>query len=184
MKEEKQEKSKSSTGRFPEKFQGNKENSEDIPFVNPIDPDSITTTPSTLPYAHTVGGAVIRPTEEGVIKSKAVASMHLQTNIQLDQIKEQMALLADQARRLQERQDISLQIYDAKMSFEPVINQVYHLYLQNDGKRVLSLIAPKQWGRSFKYEAFIASVRLLGDHTWQIVESAREPEQDATFETN
>lgn len=173
MKEEEQAATnKSSEKRNKEK----KLPTEEQAFVNPIDPDKITTTPSILPYAHTVGGAVIRPTEEGVIKNKAVASMHLQTNIQLDQIKEQMALLADQARRLQERQDVSLQIYDAKMSFEPVINQIYHLYLQKDGKRVLSLIAPNQWGRSFKYESFIASVRLLGDHTWQVVKSANDTE--------
>ncbi len=143
-------------------------------WVNPIDPDKITTSPSTLPYAHTLSGAVIRPTKEGQIKSRAVKSMELQTNIQLDQIKEQMALLAEQARKLQDRQEVSMQIYNARIPFEPVINKVYHLYLKKDGKRILSLIGPEQWGRSFKYEAFVATVKLLGDHTWEVLKTAEQ----------
>ena len=54
---------------------------------NPIDKDKITETPGTLPYAHTIGGVVIRPEDIGKVKSNALSAMFKQTDSQLDQIK-------------------------------------------------------------------------------------------------
>jgi predicted transcriptional regulator len=52
---------------------------------------------SVLPYSASVGGAVIKPTEEGVIRHKALSAMEEQTNMQLEQIRKQIELLALQA---------------------------------------------------------------------------------------
>ncbi len=43
--------------------------------------DKITTTPSTLPYAHNVGSAVIKPEDKGKIKGLAVSAMHEQSQM-------------------------------------------------------------------------------------------------------
>lgn len=137
-------------------------------FENPIDKDKVTDSPSDLPYAHTVGGAVIKPTKEGVIRSQSMAAMKEQTDIQLEQIRKQMELLADQASELQERKRLSEVIYSARMGFKPNINHTYHLYQEKDESYVLSLIAPDEWGKKPKYEKFICSVRLMADHTWKI----------------
>jgi hypothetical protein len=94
--------------------------------------------------------------------------------MQLGQIYEQMQLLADQAKTLQARKDISERIYTAEMRFEPLINHVYHLYKKDNGTHLLSLIAPDQWGRSKKSFVFVATVRLLADHTWDILEKVDE----------
>ena len=136
-------------------------------FVNPIDKDKITENPSTLPYAHTVGGAVIKPTKQGVIRSKALSAMEEQTEMQLSQIKKQIDLLAQQAREIQERKDLAAIIYAAHMSFKPEINHVYHLYLNKYDEHVLSMIGPNEWSTP-KFKEFVASVRLLSDHTWKI----------------
>ena len=40
-----------------------------------------------LPYSASVSGAVIRPTEEGMIRHKALTAMEEQTNMQLEQIR-------------------------------------------------------------------------------------------------
>jgi hypothetical protein len=96
--------------------------------------------------------------------------MSQQTDMQLGQIYEQMQLLASQAKKLQDRKEISAFIYQAEMRFEPLINHTYHLYLKEESKYLLSLIAPESWGRSGAHLTFIASVKLLADHTWDILQ--------------
>ena len=147
-------------------------------FVNPIDADKIAINPGLLPYAHTVGGAVIVPTEKGIIRSKALVAMEQQTEMQLDQIKEQINLLAKQAREIQLRTQISLEIYTADMGFEPLINHTYFLYERTKtGEKVLSMIEPEKWGRSTKL-AFMAEVVLLADRTWKVIRENTEEKEN------
>jgi hypothetical protein len=135
---------------------------------NPIDKDKITENPHNLPYAHTIGSAVIKPIDKGKVKGKAMAAMYEQTQSQLDQLKEQMQLIANQAKKLHERIEISEKIYAAEMGFEPLIGQTYHLYERKNGQWVLSMVAPNSWGRTFPFEKFIATVKMLSDHTWEV----------------
>lgn len=143
---------------------------EQNPTENPIDKDKITDIPSLLPYPHTVGSALVTPVDKGKVKGKAVLAMEEQTHIQMDQIKEQIELLAKQARALQKRVDISYKIYKADIGFEPAIGQVYHLYERTEDHWVLSLVAPSEWGRRMPFQAFLASVKLLADHTWELLD--------------
>ena len=46
------------------------------PFVNPIDKDKIAENPHLLPYAHTVGGSVIKPIDKGRTKGLALDAMY------------------------------------------------------------------------------------------------------------
>lgn len=121
---------------------------------------------SVLPYSASVSGAVIKHTEEGIIKHKALTAMEEQTNMQLDQIRKQIELLALQAHEIQKRKELSMMIYSAKLSFKPNIGQTYHLYEKNDGSSMLSLVSPKEWGKNGPFKKYIAAVRLLADHTW------------------
>lgn len=75
-------------------------------FINPIDPDKITDKPGSLPYPHHRGSAVIKTTKESVIKSRALSAMEEQTNLQMEQIKKQIELLAQQANELKERKEL------------------------------------------------------------------------------
>lgn len=143
---------------------------EETTFVNPIDPDKIALNPHLLPYAHTVGGAVIKPEDTGKLKGRALSAMNQQTDMQLSQIYEQMQLLAAQAQKIQARKTISDYIYQTELRFEPLINHTYHLYRKADQKLMLSLIDQNAWGRSGKDLEFLASVKLLADHTWEIIE--------------
>lgn len=122
---------------------------------------------SVMPYSTSVSGAVIKPTEEGVIRHKALTAMEEQTNMQLDQIRKQIELLAIQAQEIQMRKELSMIIYGAKLSFVPVIGHTYFLYQKSDASHVLSLISPKEYGSgSGPYNKFVAPVKLLADHTW------------------
>ncbi len=140
-------------------------------FINPIDKDKITENPHSLPYAHTVGGAVIRPLDKGRSKSLAVQAMQGQTNMQLDQIRKQMELLAQQAQLIQKRVAISETIYSADIGFKPIINHIYYLYQKANETAILSVIGNHEWGRAgCPYHSFLAKVRLMADHTWEILE--------------
>ena len=79
---------------------------------------------SVLPYSASVAGAVIRANEEGMIKHKALTAMEEQTNMQLQQIRKQIELLALQAQEIQKRKELSMLIYNAKLTFNPNIGQV------------------------------------------------------------
>lgn len=135
---------------------------------NPIDRDKIAENPALLPYAHTVGGSAFELVDVKRNKSLDLAAMHDQTSMQLEQIRKQMTLLAQQAREIQQRKELSELIYKAKMSFKPEINHMYYLYLNQENEPVLSLIGPTEWGKSNRYPEFLHAVRLLADHTWKI----------------
>jgi len=122
---------------------------------------------SVLPYSANVAGALIRPTEEGVIRHKALTAMEEQTNMQLEQIRKQIELLALQAQEIHQRKELSMLIYNAKLSFRPDIGQVYYLYQKEDESHTISLISPKEWGGAMPYKKFIAAIQLLADHTWK-----------------
>ncbi len=126
--------------------------------------------PGLIEYAHSLGGFSIVPTKEGTIKGQALEAMKGQTDLQMQQIYEQMQLLAKQANKLKRRADISIEIYQAKMSFKPVIGHTYFLYAKKDQQKVLSMVAPTEWGKSMPFEKFVAEVKLLADHTWDVKE--------------
>lgn len=52
-------------------------------------------------------------------------------------------------------------VYNAKFSFEPVIGEVYHLYLGKDGANFLSLIDPSKWNKEH-----IGSFKLNSNKKW------------------
>jgi Protein of unknown function (DUF2452) len=147
-----------------------KQQNPDDAFVNPIDRDKTAETPGLLPYAHTAGGAVIRPEDKGRIRGNAMTAMYDQTDRQMEQLRRQMETLMNQAKSLHERMSVSETIYQAEVPFQPVIHHIYHLYQRkSDGTHLLSMIAPTEWGRKQPYE-HLATVRLLGDHTWEVLE--------------
>ena len=143
------------------------------PFVNPIDPDKVAENPGLLPYAHTAGGAVIRPEDKGRIKGNAMMAMYEQTDRQMHQLKEQMETLVAQAKSLQRRKQISEVIYEATLNFRPVVGHIYHLYEKKDGSHTISLIGPDEWGRNKPY-TYLATVQLLYDHTWEVLNQSED----------
>jgi hypothetical protein len=144
--------------------------------INKIDLEKMkegtTDRPGTLSFPHHSGSAIIKPTDRGKIKGRAVSAMHEQTERQMNQLYEQMSLLAKQANDLKSRVEISERIYLAKINFEPLINHTYYMYEGPDKKDILSLIAPTEWGRSNTQMNYLATVKLLADHTWEVTDKA------------
>jgi hypothetical protein len=130
-----------------------------------------------IPYAHSRGGALVLPEDEGKIKGKAIQAMEQQVDTQLQQIYQQAETLAKQAKALKLRSEISYKIYQASMRFEPIINKVYHLYEKPSGENWMSLVAPEEWAPS--NPKHLASVKLLADHTWDILAVSKQAEAEA-----
>jgi len=150
--------------------------------TNAIDEDKITANPHTLPYAHHVGSALVKPIDKGRVKGLAVSAMYDQTEMQLDQIRKQVELLAQQAEEIRNRMKVSELIYQADMGFKPLIGKPYHLYQRDaDQPYVLSMIAPEEWGKSAPYQ-FVASVKMLSDHTWEVL--TQNPDFDLSKEAD
>ena len=126
--------------------------------------------PGLIEFAHTIGGFSVVPNEQGEIKGNAMIAMKEQTEMHMSQIYEQMQLLAKQAAKLKRRAEVSFEIYDADMRFKPVMGKIYFLYEKKDNKKILSMVSPKEWGNSMPFEKFLAEVKLLADHTWEIIE--------------
>jgi hypothetical protein len=159
---------------MPDKKKQNEE------FINPIDPDKVAENPALLPYAHTAGSALIKPEDRGKIMARGLNAMEDQTAMQLQQIREQIETLARQAKKIQDRKEISEIIYQAAMGFEPLINKIYYLYRKEDESHVLSLVAPDEWGRrGMPYAAHVATTILLADHTWDVIEGNVDALSDA-----
>lgn len=129
-----------------------------------------TENPGIIPFPHTVGGAMIKPEDKGKIKGRSLSAMYEQTDLDMKQIYEQMQLLAKQAETIQTRVEVSERIYQAKMTFQPLIGKIYHLYTNKKGGDVLSMVAPAEWGVNMPFQAFICTAKLLSDHTWEILE--------------
>ena len=140
-----------------------------------IDPEKVADRPGLLPYAHRVGSAIVKPIDRGRTRGLGMAAMYEQTGVQLNQLKDQVALLIEQAQAIHDRIEVSESIYTAEVGFEPTVSQTCYLYRRRgEGSgRVLSLVAPEEWGPRPPYD-YVATVKLLSDHTWEVVEMADE----------
>lgn len=141
--------------------------------INPIDKDKIAENPGLLPYAHHMGSAIIKPIDKGRVKGLAMSAMYEQTEEQLIQIKDQVELLVRQAQAIHDRISISELIYKADCGFVPIPNKEYYLYKKSEDKSTISMVSPKEWGKTPPYE-YLATVRLLSDSTWKILDTVVE----------
>lgn len=131
----------------------------------------VTSQPGQLGHAHHRSGALVEPIDRGKMKGQAVEAMYQQTDQQLEQIAEQIQTLAKQYDKIKTRIELSERIYLADISFTPKIAHIYYLYHKKEGKDVLSMISPEDWGaRGHPYREYLGGLKLLADHTWEVVE--------------
>lgn len=124
------------------------------------------------PIALHVGSPVIRPIDKGKMKTRSLETAREQAEQQMSMLRKQADLLMRQARTIEERLRLAEEVYGSDMGFEPVVGQVYHLYVRKNGQKVLSMVGPEEWGGRSPFESFATSVRLLGDKTWEAVGTA------------
>lgn len=143
--------------------------------IDKIDLDELkektTENPGLLSFPHSVGGAMVKPEDQGKVMGRAMTAMKEQTERQLQQLYDQMQVLVKQANNIKSRVHVSERIYLSQMNFEPIIGQTYFLYENAEGENVLSMISPQEWGKKLPYRSFVAKVKLLADHTWEVLDA-------------
>lgn len=116
-----------------------------------------------------VGSAMIRPEDRGKIRAVALESAENQARQQMAMLRRQAEALMEEARRIEERLLLSVQIFQADVNFTPVVGQVYHLYQRSNGTKFLSLIGPNQWGSRASSLEHLGTFKHLADSTWEPV---------------
>jgi hypothetical protein len=117
-------------------------------------------------------------TRESDGREDSLSAMRTHTTEQLERLQEQADLLVQQAKAIEERMQLAERISQARYNFRPVFLQSYYLYEDPEGQATLTLIAPEEWGSTSPYGEFQATVRQLGDSTWELVEDTLEDEGD------
>jgi hypothetical protein len=89
-----------------------------------------------------------------------------------DRIMELVSVLKKQADNIKKRLEMTDLIYQAKYNFKIVHGKTYWL-VENTDKNITELVmlGPNEWsGKHPPHYKYLAPVRSLGDHTWEIVD--------------
>lgn len=109
------------------------------------------------PYATSVGAPVITPTDTTAWKNRSINKVNHKIKTKYLELK------AEYEKMMQEFEYNNL-ILNANFSFEPIIGETYHLYLNKKEEHFLSLIAPEHC--NFNY---VGSFVLNADQIWEKV---------------
>jgi len=115
-------------------------------------------------------------TQIDLVKQDSLTVMRHHANEQIKKLQEHADLLTDQAKEIIERVKLAEKIATAEYGFKPVHLKEYYLYKKiyngiKKDKLTLTLIAPDEW--ESPYGEFVATVRQLGDSTWEEVKNDR-----------
>lgn len=131
-----------------------KERSDNVVF----DKETQSYNSSLLPYGTNIGAPKI--TETGVVawKNTSISNFNHSFNNKIEILKKNYQQLIDEYH-------LNEMLYGAKISFEPIIGQVYYLYIDdNRDERFLSLVPPSSW----KMEC-VGAFKLNHEKIWEKV---------------
>jgi hypothetical protein len=110
-----------------------------------------------LPYGTTVGAPVIRTDDVVSWKNRGISNVNKEFANKFNELKLQY-------QKLMEEFEWNELVYNAKFSFEPVIGEIYHLYVAADSTYFLSLISPQEWNKDH-----VATFKLNSDKKWILI---------------
>lgn len=113
---------------------------------------------SLRPYATNVGAPVISTIDTVAWKNKNLQKVNAQFKTRYNELKSALD-------SFKENFEYNQLVYNSKFSFEPVVGELYHLYVNKNGKNFLSILTPKEC--SFD---FIGSFILNSDKVWNKIE--------------
>ena len=112
---------------------------------------------SKLDYATSVGAPVIKMDQVVSWKSRGIQNVNKEFESKFNELKLEYQKLMEEYKW----NDI---VYNAKFSFEPVIGEIYHMYLGEDNLHFLSLISPQEWNKKY-----VATFKLNSDKKWIVI---------------
>lgn len=111
-----------------------------------------------LPYPVSTLSPPIVPNDLTSFKSRGISEVERDLQQKLQEIRETYLRTIDHF-------NWNKLVYEADIQFEPIVGGTYHVY-EVRGRRMLSMIAPEEWGQKH-----LATVRLNVDRQWKIVET-------------
>lgn len=112
---------------------------------------------SKLSYGSNVGAPVIHPDDVAGWKIGAVQTANRYFESRFEEIKKEYERLVEEFHWT----DV---VYRAKYNFQPVVGNIYHLYIGEDGEPFLSIISPNEWDNKIN---FIGSFKLNSESKWE-----------------
>jgi len=109
---------------------------------------------SIMPYATNVSAPVIKPDDVDSWKRRGVHKVNKQLETKFLELKHEYQQLVEEY----QWNDL---VYRSKFSFEPIIGEIYHLFIGRDGQPFLSLIRPSEWSMEH-----IGSFQLNSEQKW------------------
>ena len=120
-------------------------------------PDRVADNKSTMPYGDSVGAPAITEVDTTgyrQMKSKEASA----------KLRGRYEELQEEFRQLVATSEDTQRMYDATVSFVPIVGHIYHLYRRENGEEWVSMIAPEEFGTY--YHEYIGSFRLATDSVW------------------
>ena len=109
---------------------------------------------SLLNYPTSVGSPVIKIDNLVSWKSRGISNVNKQFENKFNELKIQYD-------NLMKEFECNELVYNSNFSFEPVIGEIYHLYIGDDGSNFLSLISPLEWNKEH-----LGTFQLNSDKKW------------------
>ena len=116
--------------------------------------DKSTDKPGLLPYPHHIGSSPIKPENTSTFVNRGVSKVNHEFKDRFDRLRKEYE-------SLMEEYEWNKVIYESDLRFEPVVGEVYHLYVR-DNKKFISLIGPKEWNQEY-----LGSFKLNSDLKWE-----------------
>ncbi|MGB3591892.1 MAG: DUF2452 domain-containing protein [Nonlabens sp.] len=119
------------------------------------DEESGTYNAALLPYASGVGAPRITTPDVTSWKQNNINKVNHEIKSKFEQLKAEYDAMVSQY-------EANQLVYGAKFSFEPIVGEVYHLYMGRDGNPFLSVIKPAEcnWDH-------LGTYRLSSEKLWQ-----------------
>ena len=95
--------------------------------------DKVELKPNLLTYPHHIGAPPIVPTDLTTFKRVGLEKV---SKVFDKRYKE----LVEQAETLQKSFEVNKEVYDSTFKFEPIVGEIYHLYEDSKGSKILSII--------------------------------------------
>lgn len=113
-----------------------------------------------LPYATTVGAPVIKLDDVVTWKTQGIHRVNKEFQNKFDELK-------NEYNKLIEEYQWNDMIYNAKFTFEPVVGEIYYMYIGKDGNEFLSLISPTEWNQEY-----VGTFKLNSERKWILLDKA------------
>ena len=110
-----------------------------------------------LPYGSSVSAPAIKTEDISGFKEIQVNKLQKKFNTKYKELVDEYNNLVDEVK-------LNQLIYSSNFGFEPVIGEIYHLYIRPNGNYFLSLISPQEWGMDH-----VVSVRINSEHKWVLI---------------